>query len=77
VFIADNLNTHQSESLVKDVAQACGIKDDLGEKEKEGVLKSQVSFQPSNIFDDKTRRTDDINCSRAFRKQGTRQRCSY
>ena len=43
VFIADNLNTHQSESLVKYVAEACGIEDDLGEKEKEGELKSQES----------------------------------
>ena len=43
VFIADNLNTHRSESLVKYVAEACGIEDDLGEKEKRGVLKSQES----------------------------------
>jgi len=43
VFIADNLNTHQSESLVRYVAEACEIKDDLGEKEKSGVLESQAS----------------------------------
>lgn len=43
VFIVDNLNTHQSESLVLYVAQACGLQDDLGEKEKRGVLKSQAS----------------------------------
>ena len=43
VFIVDNLNTHQSESLVLYVAQACGIKEDLGQKEKRGVLKSQAS----------------------------------
>src|SRR3954468_13732681 len=43
VFLADNLNTHQSESLVRYVAEACGIEDDLGEKEKRGVLKSQES----------------------------------
>jgi hypothetical protein len=43
VFITDNLNTHQSESLVLYVAQACGIEDDLGEKGKCGVLKSQAS----------------------------------
>jgi transposase len=43
VFIADNLNTHQSESLVRSVAETCGIEDDLGEKEREGVLKSQQS----------------------------------
>jgi hypothetical protein len=43
VFIADNLNTNQSESLVRYVAEACEIEDDLGEKEKRGVLKSQES----------------------------------
>jgi transposase len=43
VFIVDNLNTHQSESLVLYVAQACGIEEDLGEKGKRGVLKSQKS----------------------------------
>jgi hypothetical protein len=43
VFITDNLNTHQSESLVLWVAQACGIEEDLGEKGKRGVLKSQKS----------------------------------
>jgi transposase len=43
VFIADNLNTHQSESLVRYVAEACGIEEDLGEKEKRGVLESQAS----------------------------------
>ena len=43
VFIADDLNTHQSESLVRYVAEACEIEDDLGEKEKSGVLKSQES----------------------------------
>jgi transposase len=43
VFIVDNLNTHQSESLVLYVAEACGIKEDLGRKGKSGVLKSQAS----------------------------------
>lgn len=43
VFIVDNLNTHQSESLVLYVAEACGIEDDLGEKGKSGVLESQKS----------------------------------
>ena len=43
VFICDNLNTHQSESLVLYVAQACQIDADLGEKGKRGVLKSQAS----------------------------------
>jgi transposase len=43
VFLCDNLNTHQSESLVLYVAKACGITEDLGEKEKRGILKSQAS----------------------------------
>ena len=43
VFIVDNLNTHQSESLVLYVAEACGIEEDLGVKGKGGVLKSQDS----------------------------------
>ena len=43
VFIVDNLNTHQSEALVLYVAEACGIEEDLGKKEKSGVLKSQAS----------------------------------
>lgn len=40
IFVADQLNTHKSESLVKWVAQQCGIKKDLGIKGKTGILKS-------------------------------------
>lgn len=43
VFVVDNLNTHQSESLVVWVAQTCGLEADLGVKGKHGVLKSQPS----------------------------------
>ena len=43
VFIVDNLNTHQSESLVAWVAQTCGVPQDLGVKGQRGVLKSQAS----------------------------------
>ena len=43
VFIVDNLDTHQSESLVLYVAQACGIVEDLGVKGKSGVLVSKAS----------------------------------
>jgi transposase len=43
-FIVDNLNIHQSESLVRYVAAESDIAEtDLGLKEKSGVLKSMVS----------------------------------
>jgi transposase len=32
IFVVDNLNTHASESLVKWVAEACGLDDSLGKK---------------------------------------------
>jgi len=40
IFVADNLTTHCSESLVRDLAKACAISTDLGRKGKCGVLKS-------------------------------------
>lgn len=40
IFITDNLNIHQSETLVRLIAQACSITDVLGIKGKEGILKS-------------------------------------
>jgi transposase len=40
LFIVDQLNIHQSETLVRLVARACRIEEDLGEKAKRGVLKS-------------------------------------
>ncbi|WP_336747617.1 transposase, partial [Paenibacillus sp. y28] len=43
VFIADGLNTHQSESLVRLVARRCGLNDPLGEKGKKGLLARQSS----------------------------------
>jgi len=39
-FVVDNLNTHQSETLVRLVADRCGITDDLGVKGKQGILQS-------------------------------------
>jgi transposase len=39
-FIADNLNTHVSVSLVRYVAESCGLHEDLGVKGRHGVLKS-------------------------------------
>ena len=43
VFICDQLNTHQSESLVKLVAQQCGLEQDLGVKGESGILLSQAT----------------------------------
>jgi len=40
IFITDQLNTHQSESLVQWVANTIGETDELGEKGKAGILKS-------------------------------------
>ncbi len=43
IFVMDNLNTHQSASLVEWVARQCGIDEDLGVKDKRGILKSMPS----------------------------------
>lgn len=43
VFILDNLNTHQSASLVEWVAEQCGLDSDLGVKGKSGILESMPS----------------------------------
>ncbi len=40
IFVADQLNTHQSETLVCLVAELCGIEEDLGIKGKSGSLTS-------------------------------------
>jgi hypothetical protein len=42
-FVLDNLNTHQSESLVRLVAHRDGLPLDLGEAGKSGVLQSMVT----------------------------------
>ena len=36
--VCDNLNTHQSEALVRFVAELSGIQEDLGVKGKSGIL---------------------------------------
>ena len=40
IFIVDQLNIHQSETFVRLVARGCCIEEDLGEKEKRGILQS-------------------------------------
>ena len=40
LFIVDQRNMHKSEALVRLVAEACGIKEDLGDKEKRGIWQS-------------------------------------
>jgi len=42
-FVVDNLNTHQSESLVRLIAAHAGMTDDLGVKGKRGILATQRS----------------------------------
>lgn len=43
VFVCDGLNIHKSETLVRYIAQACGLEDELGEKGKTGILKSKAT----------------------------------
>lgn len=43
ICVADHLDTHRSETLVRLVAARCGITDDLGIKEKSGILRSMLT----------------------------------
>jgi transposase len=43
IFIVDQLNTHQSETLVRLVARWCHLEVDLGHKGQSGILKSMPS----------------------------------
>lgn len=43
LFLADNLNTHQSEALVRLVADRCGLTEVLGVKGEAGILQSMAS----------------------------------
>ena len=42
-FVCDGLNIHKSESLVRFIAQQCGLMEDLGIKGKSGILKNLES----------------------------------
>ena len=44
VFVCDGLNTHKSETLVKYVAEACGIEEDLGQKGKHCSWMNQIEI---------------------------------
>ncbi len=44
IFITDQLNIHQSESLAKWVAEVCHLDGDLGVKGSKGILKSMATF---------------------------------
>jgi len=54
IFIVDQLNTHQSETLVRWVALVCSIKDELGKKGESGILKSMETRQ--EFLEDKNHR---------------------
>ena len=43
IFIVDNLNTHQSESLVRMVTDLCDLDGDLGQKGRRGILRSTAT----------------------------------
>lgn len=45
IFVADNLDVHRSESLVRWVAEQCDVTEDLGQKYKRGHLKSRKTRQ--------------------------------
>lgn len=66
IFVTDQLDTHKSAGLVELVARRCGIRDDLGKKGREGILKSK-----------KTRRAFLEDASHRIRFVYTPRHCSW
>ena len=54
ILMTDQLNTHLSESLVRLIADKIGFKDELGIKEKAGILKNQETRR--TFLEDETHR---------------------
>lgn len=54
IFVVDQLNTHQSKTLVQLVATLCGITDCLGIKGESGILESMATRR--DFLEDKTHR---------------------
>jgi hypothetical protein len=50
VFVTDQLNTHQSESLVRLVAQLCDLEDELGVKGETGILQTMATRAAFSIL---------------------------
>jgi transposase len=53
-IVLDQLNTHKSETLVRTVAELCGIEKDLGAKGKCGILESMVTREEFLASPDKS-----------------------
>lgn len=53
-FVCDGLNIHRSDMLVRFVAEQCGIKEELGQTSRKGILKSLASR--TEYLHDKTHR---------------------
>jgi transposase len=66
IFVADQLDTHVSATLVDLIARRCGIEEDLGVKGKSGILKSK-----------KTRRQFLQDASHRIRFVYTPRHCSW
>lgn len=54
IFITDQLNIHQSETLVTEIAQRCDIQLELGKKGERGILESMASR--AEFLEDKSHR---------------------